>query len=673
MSAQPFRLVQPLARLLHSTLLQCIDQVQCSFHPNEIDGLYTYAYMDHVAHTEVCDALAKRFAAVHQRGDIVLSSDGLLFPLRLARRGINAVQHFPNTNAALEAAKTEVEKAALRDLLRLSNDDLSSKDVMALWSFAITLSQWDMVEEVLRHFPLQQNISLQDDREYRDLVLWACQTTHTSVPGQGNAGAVSSAGREVHHAQRFLTDVLGVESVVTRCKEAAVVGAASASSSTARSGDVITEMRRFEDRDADALALIAVAATLRKRCGITAEFPVAEGEWARWFGTPSSSSSAFPAAAASTHAGAGKEGGWLSSGGSTSLRVAGGSSSLSVWARRLLFLYDAAVPAYVRASLAPGLVSDLQYHYRYCDVHVAALFFLTVLPLFCRNNPDVDLRAHMRYYHNQVVDEMFWTASPAMNASAASSVSSTTPGKRGMWTANALAGGEEEPAAAALASSSTATSFFVPVDTAMNVLIGEACLMDEGTPIVPAHVPAIEAMLCKVLAHLRTHMNGASRRMDGTSPASLPLPLWGVWNPAQSSHLAVVLSRLMKAASLPGGNAASLYPRLDSLVAEGLEMLRRLLDVRVLQERGTASMLTTLLTACHEVVEALGGAAYEAQLRALVLEHTMHGFSRDGLKAVAQTALQRSHGDSDVKQAQTLEFVRQLEAAQLLLPKRNWI
>ncbi|KPI90002.1 hypothetical protein ABL78_0862 [Leptomonas seymouri] len=651
MSLQPFRLVQPLTRILHNTLLQRIGEVEHSFSSNDLDALYTYAYMDQAAHAEMCEAFIRHFAAVHQRGDVVLSSDNLLFPLRWARRGINAIQHFPNTNDALEKAKRETEKAVVRDVLRLSTDDLSSKDVTQLWSFTLQLSHWDFVEELLRHFPLKQTVDMQDDDEYRELVLWVCQCTHSSASGEGGVSVLPSAER-VPHARRFLTDVFGIEAAVAKCRK--TVAEAAASSSTAH-GDIATEVRRLDDREMSTFVCAALATTLRKRCGVTADFPFSEAEWGQLFGVSPSLSSASPSAQG------GGEGSLSSSG--ASLRFATGGHSLPAWCRRLLYVYDVAVPLYVRASLEPPLTSDLQRLYQRGDVHMAGFFFLIILPYMCHANPEVDLRERMRHHHNRVMEHMFWTVSPA------------TTGRRGKWTAKALTGGVKAHADAPT-SSSSAASFFVSVDTAVSVLLAEVSLMDEGEPLVPAHVPAIEAMLRIVLNFLHPRMHVAPRHVDGETRAQPPLSLWGEWSPMQSSYLAVVLSRLMKATSpsrsSSSSSAAGSYPVLDGLVAQGLEMLRRLLDVRVLQERGTAFMLTALLTSCEDAVDALGGAVYEEQLRAIVLEHAMHGFSRNGLMAIAQAALRKSNGESEDKKERTLEFVRQLDTAQLRLPQRHW-
>jgi hypothetical protein len=666
MSVQPFRIARPLQRILHNTLLQRIDEVDRTFSLNDIDTLGVYSSADLVKHEEMCAALTKRFDAVHSRGDAVFSGDGLVFPLRSARRAISSIQRFPNTDSALEAAKKATEVVVLRDVLRLSRDDVSSKDITSLWSLAFQLSQWGNIEELLRHFPLKETLSSLSEREHRELVGWACQCTHTTPQGGSTAGpAVQQT--EIVHVQRFLTDILGIEEVTARLRRALAGGSADAAC-----GDVTQEVWSRENRIAYALTCTMLAATLRKTCGVTDSFPVSEEEWAQWCGATLSSPDRAVSPTPSHLAGA--ESGVLSPSsdgtrGSAGITVK--SISLSAWSRRLLAVHDPAVPPYARDVLVARLTSDLQSIYRTRDAHMAVAFFYTILPAMCSANAAVDLRRHVQECHSRMMQEVFWmpTSTP--------STSSSTPGKRGRWTSSKVLGPGVDGTAAAPA----AASFHLSMETALNILVGETCLFDQGEPPVAAHVPAIAAMLRTVLSHLRPHLRGAMGRIargkEGPTPEQLQRLLWNVWQTPQTTSLAVVLSRLMKAGAHSRGSGSGdtglgAHPELDSLVAEGLEMLRVLLTVKMLEECGTASLLSTLLTFCQEVMEALGGTTYVARLRALAVEHAMDGFSRAGLKAMAEAAVQHSRSGSEAERERAIEFARQLEAAQLRLPLRIW-
>lgn len=689
MSSQPFRLVRPLSCILHNTLLQRLGEPDCVFGLTEIDALFTHSTADHVNHFEMCEALTGRLAAVHQRGDAVFSSDGLFFPLRGVRRCINAIQRFPNTTDTLEAAKRNTEKAVLHDVLRLSNDDITSKDVTQLWSIAMQLSRWDFVEELLRQFPLQQTLNMLDGQEYRELILWACMCNQvTSLTDEKNSISDASlvplaAGKGVSHTQRFLTDVLGIDEAVAQCRKAL------AESATAAHSSVSGETRPVEDRESLALLCSSLTVALHRRCGVSVDFPVSEAEWQQWFSAPTSSSRSRDVTAQQQGGMKGILGGSGSSDG-TSIRITAtpATASLVVWLRRLLVVCDPLVPPYVRASLAPSLTKDLQRAYHNRDMPGACFFFFLVLPMLSRANPSIELLRHAQEYHNRVIQEMFWTvaATPTTRtATARTSASTSTPGKRGKWTVKALTDGDAAPATPA------ATSLYMSVETSLITLLGEMCFREETEPLMASHVPAIEAMLSTVLSHLRPHLRGALRKGGKTAAEQLPLSLWKAWQQPHSACLAVVVDHLLKAAAVAQGNssnnssasssdaggvmavAATGYPELDRLTAEALEMLRLLLDVSVMQERGTAAVVTTLLTFGREAVHAMGGAAYEAQLRAIVQEHAMDGFTRDGMQAMARTALQQSHSESDGEKQRTAEFVRQLEADQLRLPPRHWV
>lgn len=708
MSYQPFRVYKPLARILHNTLLQRVQETKNYFSLPDIDALYTYSAVDGVKHEEVCHALTQCFTEVHQRGEAVFTADGLLFPLRGARRGLNALQRFPNTDTALEVAKRETERAILRDVLRLSNEDIASRDVTYLWSFALQLSRWDLVEELFSHFPLQQTLSMQDAREFRELVVWACQCNQVTTSDGSFGHAAMSRQDNTWHAQRFLTDVFGVEETVARLR------AALADSAAMEHGDATLDLRRREEREGTAFACAALAATLRKRCGgAVADFPVKEEEWAQWYGVHSNSGSFASSSPSSGSGGSGSSSiSGLSSG---ALRLNVTHMSFPVWGRRAIAAHDPAVPPYVTATLAGTLASEMHLLYKQRDPQMVNTFFLVIMPYLIRTNPSVDVRRVFRSYHDQVMREMFWIPTGSSPSASASS------GKRGKWTAQSLEGDRDgatsaDKGAASAASSSAggaAISFHMSLETALNMLLGEMCLMADEEPLVAAHVPALETMLRTVLNHLRTHMWSSSgsgfgvkaSSTSGSAAGSLPLSLWRVWSPAQTTALAVVVSQLLRAGRPSAATPSSasegadvyaglrVYPALHDLVAESIELLRRLLDVAVLQERGTAALVSALLTTCPDVVEAVGGRRYEAQLRSIALEHATDGFSHQNLKDMAAVALAReqkqqqqhqevplcsdsSRASNDAAaaaaQAQTMDYVQQLEAAQKQLPLRLW-
>lgn len=661
MSHQPFRLVPSLARILHTTVLQRIREVRRSFTASEVDGMASYALLDTVPHLEMCEALSTSAASVFQRGEAVTTVDDLLFPLRMQRRAMHNIQRCPNTTPDLEAAKAAAERALVTDLLRLSAEDVPGRDMSQLWSCVIQHSQWDGVEALLRHFPVQETVSMQDDHEFNEMVTWMCMCS---------AASSTSDGPPVPHAKRFLTEVLNLEEVVRRCRNAL---AQSLPAYRAARADVRTEQRETLDREVNAQLCVMLAATLRKQCGLTSpEFLPSEAEWAEW---TRNTVAGLPAATAGAAA---------SSSTSSPASVSAGNPSYGSWLRRLLITHDPAIPAYVRAGFVATRVSELQRLCRHRDHTSVGMFYFRLLPEEERNTTEFSVRSLVRDYHRRVMESVFWTIGPSPTGKSASNSSaptaSDTTGKRGKWTASSLDALDDKAASSAAPTAAsrstdtgdtenrrpatpTAVSFFLPPDAALAMLVGEISVMEPDEFLVAAHLPAIAVMLRSVLDHVTKHMG-----RDNASAPRPPSPsLWRAWDPVQSGYLAVVLSGLLRDQA-----SVDTHPELRELVSEGLRVLRRLLHPRVLEERGSAADLTALLSFGLEAVVAVGGAVFEAQLRAMTLENVMKGFSRQGLGQIAARAAQRIDKESAGDQQRTREFIAQVEAAQLKLPLRKW-
>ncbi|CAG9575216.1 conserved hypothetical protein [Leishmania major strain Friedlin] len=662
MNLQPFRIVQPLSRVLHRTLHQLLCEPQQTLPPAATDALITYSLYEQVPHAELLKTLLDGLKRA-QCGDAVLSSENLFLPLKAVRRALAGVQQFPLTTAELTTLKRDVEVGVVRDITRLSTDDLSSADVGLLWGCATQCSQWDCVEELLRHFPLSRALNLQSASEYRDLLIGVCtpqfvsQAHARSTNGEDEGAAApaekGTAAPTVSHAEAFIQRVLGVEMVWQRCREALEAS----SLPLLVSGGSLADSAALEERDMHAIACVMYAATLEMQCDMPADsalaFPFSAAEWAQYVG--------------------GGDGCATGSSGTQCVRPSTiGGLSLPVWYRRMVALHQRSVPDFVRASFAAAVANDLLRLYQRIDTESLETFFLSFLPLVIAAAPRMDCRTALRGYHNDVMSKLFGTMPSASSATSGGGDRAAATGRRGKRAAN------DASALAAPAPETAAASLALSADMAMRVMLAEVCIQEAGKPLPEAHVPAMELMLRTVVNHLRRHLRCELRSrvvpQCSVTPAEPPASLWKAWNSHRTSLLAIVLSEVQeRMAGSAGQESAS---TVMDLAGQGLQLLRPLISMEVIDERGTARMVTNLLSSGRGAALEIGGAAYEAELQSFALKHVQDGFARTDVAAVVH-AMERHMGQGsgnggaggDEKSHSTLEG---LKAAELTLPLRSW-
>ncbi|KAG5477070.1 hypothetical protein LSCM1_05410 [Leishmania martiniquensis] len=658
MNLQPFRVVRPLSRILHRTMLQVLRENQQTLPVAMTDTLITYSLYEQVPHAELLEALLTGMAKA-QHGDVALSSDQLFVPLKGVRRALSGVQQFPFTTAALATLKREAEVKIVRDTTRLSTEDLSSTDVGLLWGLATQCSHWDCVEELLQHFPLSSTLDLQSAKEYRDLLMNVCtlqfgsQSNPRRSDGEGDGAAApaqrGSAAPSLRHAEGLIERVLGAERVWQRCREALVAS----SLPLIVGGGSMVDSTALEERDIHAFACVMYSATLELQCNVPADstlaFPFSEAEWMQYVGGVAGSSSIQCAQP-----------------------ITIGGLSLPVWYRRVVALHQRSVPEVVRTSFAAAVVNDLLRLYRRIDTESLEFFFRYFLPMVADAAPHMDCRNALRSYHNGVMAALFGPLSSASAATSETGDLAAATGQRGKWTTTvtrALA----KPASATKPASSALSS-----DMAMRVMLAEVCVQEKGKPLPEGHVPAMQCMLRTVLQHLRHHLQSASRSClvppCTTTAAALPESLWSAWSSHRTSVLATVLSELQERMSGSAGQGSS-ATALASLVGEGLQLLRPLLSMEVIDERGTARMVTSLLSSARGAALEIGGAPYEAELQSFALQHVHEGFGRADVASIVKNI--EAHccrnggaaGRGDTKAQSVLEG---LKAAELSLPLRSW-
>ncbi|CAJ1026576.1 hypothetical protein, conserved [Leishmania lindenbergi] len=663
MNLQPFRIVQPLSRILHRTMHQMLCEPQRTLPVAVTDALITYSLYEQVPHAELLEALLAGLKQA-QHAEAVLTSDNLFVPLKAVRRTLAGVQNFPFTTAELKALKRDVEVSVVRDITRLSTDDLSSADVGLLWGCATQCSHWDCVEELLRHFPLSSTLSLQSPAEHRDLVMGVCtpqfvsQTHPRSIYGEGGVAAAlaerGDAAPPVRHAETFIQRILGAEKVGQRCREALVAS----SLSLLVNGGSAADPTALEERDLHAITCVMFAAALNLQCDVpgcsTLAFPFSAAEWAQYVGSTDRSaigSSTTQCVLPSTI----------------------GGLSLPGWYRRVVALHQRSVPDVARASFSAAVASDLLRLYQRVDTESLESFFFSFLPLVIVAAPHMDCRTVLRGYHNDVMLKLFGATSSASSATNNDGNRAVATGQRGRWTA------KEASALATPVLDTTATSCAISADMAMRVMLAEVCVQERGKPLPEAHVPAMESMLRTVVGHLRYHLHGEpryhTRPRRTVTAGELPASLWRAWNSQRTSLLAIVLSEVQERMSGSAGQRSSARALMD-LVGQGLQLLRPLISMEVIDERGTARMVTHLLSSGRDAALEIGGASYEVELQSFAVQHTQDGFTRTDVATIVQAMEEhRDHGsntggaEGDAKVHRILEG---LKAAEQTLPLRSW-
>ncbi|TPP48842.1 Kinesin motor domain family protein [Leishmania donovani] len=602
--------------------------------PAVTDALITYSLYEQVPHAELLKTLLNALKRA-QHGDAVLSSDDLFLPLKAVRRALAGVQQFPLTTAELKTLKRDVEVGVVRDIMRLSTDDLSSADVGLLWGCATQCSQWDCVEELLRHFPLSRTLSLQSASEYRDLLIGVCtpqfvsQAHPRSADGE-DGGAAAPAEKD---------------------------NAAPTLAAAPRGGGSLADSAALEERDMHAIACVMCAATLEMQCDMPADsalaFPFSAAEWAQYVG--------------------GGDGSATGSSGTQCVRPSTiGGLSLPVWYRRMVALHQRCVPDFVRASFAAAVADDLRRLYQRIDTESLETFFLSFLPLVIAAAPRMDCRTALRGYHNDVMSKLFCTTPSASSATSGGGDRAAATGRRGKWAVN------DASVLAAPASGTAAASFALSADMVMRVMLAEVCIQEKGKPLPEAHVPAMESMLRTVVGHLRRHLRSESRSrvvpQYSVTAAEPPASLWKAWNSHRTSLLAIVLSEVQERMSGSAGQGSA--STVMNLAGQGLQLLRPLISMEVIDERGTARMVTNLLSSGRGAALEIGGAAYEAELQSFALKHVQDGFARTDVAAIVQTMEKHlGHGCNNGGaggDAKVLCALEGLKAAELTLPLRSW-
>ncbi|KAG5502928.1 hypothetical protein JKF63_04701 [Porcisia hertigi] len=663
MNLQPFRLVRPLSRLLHRTMRQMLADPKQTMPLIVTETLITYSLYEQVPHAELLEVLLAGLKRA-QSGDVVLTSEDLFLPLRAVRRALSGVQNFPLTTAKLVSLKRDVELGVVRDITRLSTDDLSSEDVGLLWGCATQCSHWDSVEELLRHFPLASTLSLQSASEYRDLLIWVCTphfVSHTdprSIGTKGDDASVptekSHAAATVRHAEAFIKRILGPEVVWQRCREALV-----ASSKALHASGVSTAgPAASEERDLHAIACVMYAAALELQCGISAGSPLAfsisEAEWVKYVG--------------------GADGNAMGSSGDRCVRPSTiGGLSLPVWYRRVVALQQRSIPEVVRASFAAAEANDLLRLYQSVDTESFESFFLSFLPLVIAGAPHMDCRDALRAVHNDVMSTLFEATPSASSVASLNKDRAASTGKRGKWTT------KEASMLRTPMSGSAATSCTLPADVALRVMLAEVSVQEKGKPLPEAHLPAMESMLRTVVDHLHRHLHGESRSRAvprcAATAVKPPPSLWKEWNSHRTSVLAIVLSGIQERMLDSAGQGSSATALMD-LVGQGLELLRPLITMDLIEERGTARMLTNLLSCGRAAVLEVGGVSYETDLQSSALQHAQDGFARTDVAAIVQ-AMEKNLNNgpstsSFVGDTRARSVLEGLRTAELTLPLRAW-
>ncbi|GET89300.1 hypothetical protein, conserved [Leishmania tarentolae] len=659
MNLQPFRIVHPLSRLLHRTMCQLLSEPHHSLPPVVTDALITYSLYEQVPHAELLTTL-RDVLKLTQHGDAVLTSDHLFVPLKAVRRALAGVQQFPVTTAELKALKRDVEVGIVRDITRLSTDDLSSTDVGLLWGCATQCFHWDCVEELLRHFPLTRTLNLQTSSEYRDLLIGVCTPQFVSLvypcsTGSEGGGAAAPAEKgnavtTVRHAEAFITRILGTETVWQQCRESLEAS----SLPLLVNGSSLADPTALEERDMHAIACVMYSATLQLQCdmppGSDLAFPFSAAAWEKYVGGGDNSAT----------------------GRSTTQCVPPntiGGMSLPVWYRRVVALHQRSVPDFVRASFAAAVANDLLRLYQRIDTESVETFFLSFLPLVIAAAPRMDHRTALRGYHNNVMSKLFWMMP---SASCGDGDHTAVTRRRGKWTVN------NASAVAARAPETVASSFALSADMAMRVMLAEVCIQEKGKPLPEAHVPAMESMLRTVVEHLRRHLQGEPRsrmvpQCSGTA-AETPASLWKAWNSHRTSLLAIVLSEIQERMSGSVGQGS--VSRVMDLAEQGFQLLRPLVSMEVVEERGTARMVTNLLSLGRAAALEMGGVTYVEELQSFALKHVQDGFARTDVAFIVQ-AMEKHKGygsnnggaEGDTKVHSVLEG---LKAAELTLPLRSW-
>ncbi|KAG5477334.1 hypothetical protein LSCM4_04552 [Leishmania orientalis] len=652
MNLQPLRVVRPLSRILHRTMLQILRESQRTLPVAMTDTLITYSLYEQVPHAELLEALLAELEKA-RHGDVALTSDQLFVPLRAVRRALAGVQQFPYTTAALRTLKREVEVSVVRDTTRLSTDDLSSTDVGLLWGCATQCSHWECVEELLRYFPLSTTLDLQSATEYRDLLIGVCNHQFVSQAHTRSSDSESggTADPSISHAKEFIERILGAERVWQRCREALVAS----SLQLHVGGGSTVDSTVLEERDIHAMACVMYGATLDLQCvvppGSILAFPFSESEWMQHVG------------------------GVAKSGSSQCVQPSTiGGLSLPGWYRRVVALHQRSIPQVVRASFAAAVTNDLLRLYQRIDTESLESFFRYFMPSVAAAAPQMDCRAAVRDYHNGVMSNLFWSAMQASSDASGDGNRAAATGQRGKWTVT------DASALATPAPDSGAASFALSPDVALRVMLAEVCVQEKGKPLPEGHGRAMESMLRTVLKHLRRHLQSESRsRMMpecSTTAARLPASLWTAWSSQRTSLLATVLSELQERVSGSGGEGSS-ATALENLIGEGLQLLRPLISMEVIDERGTARLVTNLLTCGRGATLEIGGAVYEAELQSFALQHVQDGFGRADVANIVLTMEKhlvdgcRNGGvvGGNTKAHSVLEG---LKAAELALPLRSW-
>ncbi|KAK7194529.1 hypothetical protein NESM_000370100 [Novymonas esmeraldas] len=616
MNTHPFGLVRPLSSVLHRSLRRFLLDQQSDMPHVVSEGLGTYGSYEQVPHAEMLELLLKTLKSATGRNTTVLTSNGLYFSLYGVRRVFTGVRRFPVTTPEMVKLKRDVELAIVRDIARLSMDDLSSADVGILCGCLSYLTEWDSVEELLRRFPLRETISMQSAEEQRDLVLNVCSADVTSLA----SAAPGRAAGPVRHATELLHRFQGTERVWQQCRDS--LTATSLPLRVAHGGGSgAAPHTTVEARDSHAMACVLYVASLGRWAAATAAapppFPMSEAEWVQSVGGGSGGTGGAPPPITLT------------------------ALSLPLWYRYVAALEQPAIPNFVRASFAAAAAADLLRAYHRGDTDLCYNFFSMWVPALAVATSPLDCRAALRTHHNAVM---------------------ATLGR----------GVGADPAASSLSAGA-----------ALCVMVAEIHVQEAGLPLPESHVPLMTSLLRTVNQQLRSHCRiEAQRQRDGgqhstnASGASSQGPS-RLWTVARSSHLAVLLSDLQTRFSGGPGRGASSSAAVANLLAEvaqGLELLRPLLSMGLIESRGTARMVTLLLSAGREALLHAGGAAQEAQLQAFALAHVRDGFGRWDVAAIIREMEKQleSSSSSSGADAQKRGLLDGLRAAEQQLPLRQW-